>query len=151
MILDAFEGIPGIKLNKAAFLMGKMVEKELIGRCELTFPQFLMLVTVNFKSHCKQTEMADIGHLTEAAVSRMVENMVEKGLLSRKENPENRREHVVELTEKGKSGLKLGMKVVEQSLGKVFNKLSVSEQQELDRLLDKILLFVYTDSEEIYA
>jgi MarR family transcriptional regulator for hemolysin len=147
MLSDVFSGIPGVKLHKAAFGMAKRAERELVGRTELTFHQFMMLVMVKHKEHCKQTEMAQMGHLTEAAVSRMVVGMAEKGLVTRRENPRNRREHMVTLTEKGKKSLNKGMEVVKESLGEVLGKLTTEEREKLDGLLDKILRFVYTETE----
>jgi len=147
MLSDVFEGIPGVKLHKAAFLMAKRVERELVARTELTFHQFMMLVMVKHKEHCKQTEMAQMGHLTEAAISRMVGGMVEKGLVTRKENPKSRREHAVALTEKGKKSLEKGMNVAKESLGEILGILTAEEREKLDLLLDKILRFVYTKKE----
>jgi DNA-binding MarR family transcriptional regulator len=151
MIGDVFEGIPGVKLHKTAVVLAKLVERELVTRTDLTFPQFMMLLMVKHGEHGKQTEMAKMGHLTEAAVSRMVETMVEKGLVTREENPKNRRERQVDLTTKGKNSLELGLKVVKESMGEVFGKLTLQEQRQLDGLLDKILKFVYTDSLNNYA
>jgi DNA-binding MarR family transcriptional regulator len=147
MVNDIFSGIPGVKLYKTAFLMAKRVERDLVVQTDLTFHQFMMLVMVKHKEHCKQTEMAQMGHLTEAAVSRMVGGMVEKGLVTRKENPRSRREHAVALTEKGKKSLEKGIRVAKESLGAVLGKLTAEEGEKLDGLLDKMLGFVYTEKE----
>jgi DNA-binding MarR family transcriptional regulator len=146
MITDAFEGIPGIKLHKTAFMMAKIAEKELAARTDITFPQLMMMVMIGHKSNGKQTEMARMGHLTEAAVSRMVEGMTEKGLITRKDNPENRRENIIEMTEKGKREMASGLEIVKGCMNNIFGILSDREQKTLDSLLDKILKFVYTET-----
>lgn len=151
MIDDLFANLPGLKLHKTAFLVAKLVEKELVSRTELTFPQFMTMVLVDHKASCKQAEMAEMGHLTEAAVSRMVEVMVDKGLLSRKENPESRREHKVEMTDKGKKNFVLATKVVKEKMDELLDNLTDQEQDKLNELLDKILKVVYTSKVLKYA
>lgn len=125
-------------------MIAKMVEKELTARTEITFPQLIMMVMIKHKTGGKQSEMAKMGHLTEAAVSRMVEGMVEKVLVTRKENPDSRREHMLEITEKGKKEMDKGMEIVKETMKKIFGVLSSREQEMLENILDKILGFVYT-------
>jgi DNA-binding MarR family transcriptional regulator len=143
---DAFKDIPGVKLHKTAFLVTKAIEKELTSRMDLTFPQLMTLIMIKHNKQGKQTEMAKMGHLTEAAVSRMVDGMAEKGLVTRKDNPESRREHIIEMTEKGKAEMAKGTEVVRAEMKKIFGVLSETEKIMLDGLLDKILQFVYTET-----
>lgn len=73
----------------------------------------------------------------DSDVSRIVDRLYEKGLLTRKENSEDRRQKAIEITDKG---LALLDKIFEceKAADSLLNNLSVEELIELNRLLDKI-------------
>lgn len=142
------DDIPGLKLHKAAFLMGRMVEKELVKMMDISMPQFMVLMMVGYKDVCSQAEVARMRGLTEAAISRMTDGLVERKLLNKKANPQTRREHLLELTEEGKMILEKGIVCAKGVTGEVFSKLSPDEMSTLDRLMDKILSSVYTKPED---
>ena len=73
----------------------------------------------------------------DSDVSRIVDRLFEKGYLTRKENPEDRREKLVEITELGSSLLN-SMFECEKKADTLLGNLSVEEVKELNRLLDKI-------------
>jgi MarR family transcriptional regulator, multiple gene regulator MgrA len=73
----------------------------------------------------------------DSDVSRLVDRLYERGLVSRNENPEDRRQKSVEITEKGLTLLESmgGCKNMEDNM---LSCLSEEEVKELNRLLDKI-------------
>jgi len=73
----------------------------------------------------------------DSDVSRIVDRLYEKGLLTRKENPEDRRQKAVEITDKGLSLLD-EMFSCEKKADLQLTNLSEEEVRELSRLLDKI-------------
>lgn len=73
----------------------------------------------------------------DSDVSRIVERLYEKGLVSRCENPNDRRQKSVEITEKGIDILGK-MLNCELEIDTLLNNLSPNEVAELNRLLDKI-------------
>lgn len=73
----------------------------------------------------------------DSDVSRIVDRLYEKGLVTRKENPDDRRQKSVEITEKGLAILDR-MFECEKKADTLLNNLSVDEVKELNRLLDKI-------------
>ena len=73
----------------------------------------------------------------DSDVSRIVDRLYEKQLLTRKENPEDRRQKSVAITDKGLSLLD-SMFECEKAADTLLNNLTESEIQELNRLLDKI-------------
>ncbi|MCL4484472.1 MAG: MarR family transcriptional regulator [Bacteroidetes bacterium] len=73
----------------------------------------------------------------DSDVSRIVDRLNEKGLLTRKENSEDRRQKSVEITEKGLSLLD-SMFDCERKIDTLLNNLSEEEIHELNTLLDKI-------------
>ena len=73
----------------------------------------------------------------DSDVSRIVDRLYEKGLLTRKENSEDRRQKTIEITDKGLTLLN-SMFDCEKKADTLLNNLSNSEVLELNRLLDKI-------------
>jgi DNA-binding MarR family transcriptional regulator len=70
-------------------------------------------------------------------VSRIVDNLLEKGLIDRKENQTDRRQKAIDITEKGLALLS-GMIECDQKADKLMEKLLPEEVAELNRLLDKL-------------
>jgi DNA-binding MarR family transcriptional regulator len=73
----------------------------------------------------------------DSDVSRIVDRLFEKDLLDRKENPSDRRQKSVVITDKGLSLLD-SMFECEKTADTMLDNLSSEEIQELNRLLDKI-------------
>lgn len=73
----------------------------------------------------------------DSDVSRIVNRLFEKGLLSRKENPDDRRQKSVEITTKGLELLDK-MFSCEKKADTLLKNLSIEEVQQLNYLLDKI-------------
>ncbi|MBE0649987.1 MAG: MarR family transcriptional regulator [Bacteroidales bacterium] len=70
-------------------------------------------------------------------VSRIVDKLFIRGLVMRQENPNDRRQKAIEITEKG---LKLlaEMDSIEKKMDTLLNRLDKDEIIELNRILDKI-------------
>jgi DNA-binding MarR family transcriptional regulator len=73
----------------------------------------------------------------DSDVSRLVDRLFDKGLLTRKENSDDRRQKSLEITDKGLALLD-SMFDCEKKADTLLNNLSSQEVQELNRLLDKI-------------
>jgi len=73
----------------------------------------------------------------DSDVSRIVDRLFEKGLLSRKENPDDRRQKSVEITTKGLELLDK-MFSCEQKADTLLKNLSMDEVKQLNYLIDKI-------------
>ncbi|MCJ7757020.1 MAG: MarR family transcriptional regulator [Gillisia sp.] len=73
----------------------------------------------------------------DSDVSRIIERLYEKGFVSRSENPNDRRQKSVEITEKGLNMLDK-MLNCELKANTLLNNLTQIEVVELNRLLDKI-------------
>ncbi|GAB6278377.1 MAG: regulatory protein MarR [Bacteroidetes bacterium 38_7] len=73
----------------------------------------------------------------DSNISRIVERLYAKGLVSRTENPKDRREKSIQITD---NGLKLldAMFECEKNVDQLLKNLSLEEVNELNRLLDKI-------------
>ncbi|WP_282695952.1 MarR family transcriptional regulator [Streptomyces sp. CC208A] len=67
----------------------------------ITLPQFRMLVVLSSHGPSKLVAVADRLAVQPSTAMRMVDRLITAGLMSRRTNPENRRETVLSLTEEG--------------------------------------------------
>lgn len=78
---------------------------------DLSFSQITALHHLRACGASSVTSLSESTHLSLPAASHLVERLVQRGLAQREENPENRREKVVSLTEAGQqvlNGMDLG-------------------------------------------
>jgi DNA-binding MarR family transcriptional regulator len=68
---------------------------------QITVPQFRLLVVLDSNGPLKLTDLAEQLAVNPSTATRMVERLLTTGLISRRTNPESRRELVVALTETG--------------------------------------------------
>jgi DNA-binding MarR family transcriptional regulator len=73
----------------------------------------------------------------DSDISRIVDRLFEKSLISRKENPDDRRQKSVEITTKGMELLDK-MFNCEKKVDTLLKNLSMDEVQQLNYLMDKI-------------
>ena len=77
-------------------------------------------------------------YLTPGSISVAVDRLVERGLVSRVESPEDRRVRVVSLTPKGKELITPVFRNHSAEIGKVFADASPKELRSLETILKKI-------------
>ena len=83
------------------------------------------------------SELADARHISRPVVSRKVDSLVEKGLVSRSESAEDRRFSVLEVTPKGEEILDV---MSASSRGWLQDKLGVLDSQELATVIQAFLI-----------
>jgi DNA-binding MarR family transcriptional regulator len=107
---------------------------------KLTEQQYNILMVLG---SCNSEGPVSLGFLKErmldknSDVSRIVEKLFEKGLVSRKENSADRRQKDLGITDTGIS-LMSDMSYCEKETDKLFQNLTLEEVQQLNYLLDKL-------------
>jgi DNA-binding MarR family transcriptional regulator len=124
-------------LHRIPCTMEKFENKILQERLNISFSQFRILTAIGQES-VSQCSIARYWDITEAAVSRQITNLVDIGLLTRIENPENRREKMLSLSEKGKEVLKKCFHILDEEYEHVFEKFTDEEKQSLKLNLQNI-------------
>ena len=89
---------------------------------------------------CSQTELATVLGAAESSVSTIVERMRRDGLLLRMRSRQDRRCSVLLLTEVGSERLASVMHCRDQHLSQWIDRLSITEQQQLCEVLDRLLV-----------
>jgi len=82
------------------YLLRAQIDKIAREKFDITGGQFHVLGRIK-SGKTSVSDLADTRHISRPTVSRKVDNLVEKGLVSRKESREDRRFTVLELTEEG--------------------------------------------------
>lgn len=68
-----------------------------------SLPVWLVLLNLTIQEHANQRQLADAVGVTEATLTHHLNAMEGDGLLARRRDPTNRRNHIIELTPAGKA------------------------------------------------
>lgn len=105
----------------------------------LTMPQIAALHALMFEGPRSVTDLgADLGH-SMSATSSLVQRLVEQGLVSRTEDPVDRRQKRVELTAAGRKLVERMLKARQKEVRAGLEHLSVDLRAELQRIMRRIV------------
>jgi DNA-binding MarR family transcriptional regulator len=131
-----------VYLMRIYCLVARCADKEL-KVTGLTLPQFDVITQLGaLEGCCTQEALCDRLLVTKGNVSGLVSRMVQEGLVSRQEDPANRRCNRVQLTAKGRRLFEAVGPDHEACLDGMFSTLSAKEQEQLRDLLGKVLVNV---------
>lgn len=97
----------------------------------LTVPQFRVLAAVN-RGLCSNKEIGDLLGVSEAAISRMIDVLVQDGLLKKAVNKIDRRQSVLSLTSEGN---KLYSFIKTDARNRLKNKLDALSGEDVDTVI----------------
>jgi len=116
-----FFASPIFKLHYFNEYFEKIVSKKICSQTGLTNNEFMILI--GFYMHdCSQKNLAEKLTLSEAAISKIVQILVNKELIIRQVDPKNRRKYNFELTKSGVSKLEISQKIIVDSWEELFVK-----------------------------
>jgi DNA-binding MarR family transcriptional regulator len=148
---DSFEETEIFKFCKLVAEITRFSDNILRKNTNLTYSQFLVLMAIDCKCleqgsgkksyNCinTQKQIAESLSETQAALSRQIENLRQKGYLTREENRVNRREHVIRITQQGVNELEKAYKVMKIVNSNFFNPISRAEHSLLKKCLIKLV------------
>ena len=106
---------------------------------ELTREQLRVMFLLSFKGRSSPGEVAASFGVPKANVTSIIDRLVEKGLISRQENPDDRRSYILSLTEEGKSQVErlreIGVAKIKGVLERMPYNALVSLQMGLEALI----------------
>lgn len=123
----------GYLLHHLAASLARQTEQLLMHHLGLGFSQFKILMVLQKDSGAQQKQLAERLGQTEASISRQMKGLERAKLLSVKVNPDNRREHITELTARGVQMVEDAREILNQHYQPLFESLG---QRDLDRLLE---------------
>ncbi len=98
------------------------------GAKEMSMPQFRTLAFVYRKERASLSEVADHIGLKLPTMSTLVDGLVDRGLIRRREDPEDRRRMTLTLTEQGRSGFESAREATIANLEDRLRQLSPSDR-----------------------
>ncbi len=108
----------------------------------LSVPRFDVLAQLGVLGGACAAQDALVRRLmvTKGNVSTLIHKMVQDGLISRREDPANRRQNRLALTPKGEALRRKAVPRHEEWLDDLFSVLEPREQEDLEALLTKLLM-----------
>jgi MarR family transcriptional regulator for hemolysin len=90
----------GLKLSRVARIVGRAFDDALT-EAGGSLPAWLVLLNLKTRRTANQRELARAIGVREPTLTKQLHDLEERGLIRRQRHPENRRVHVVELTQAG--------------------------------------------------
>ena len=119
---------------------------------DLSMSQFGALLNIYHDGTCGVSDLGDVLGVTSAASSQMLERLVRQGLISRSEDPNDRRVKIVVLTEDGKQLIHESFLARRAWLGDLADMLSTAQKDQvlssLQVLTDKAKHLVHRQVEK---
>ena len=100
-----------------AAVIGKQSEQVLMEQLGIGISQFKILMVLEWNPRVQQKTIADSLGQTEASVSRQIKILTEKGLLSARPDPHNRRKHITAPTTLGMQVTEAATAILRRSFG----------------------------------
>jgi DNA-binding MarR family transcriptional regulator len=132
-----FEQSLGHLLHMVSMKMRRILEKR-IKSFDITAHQFGTLLLISKKGSMTQKMISAMTVDDEALTSRLVVRLMEKKLVQRQKNPDDKRQQLVSLTSKGEEVLKQLTPIAMQINGEIKSLLNEDEFQSLLKTLNKI-------------
>ena len=106
---------------------------------ELTREQLRVIFLLSFKGQASPGEVAESFGVPKANVTSVIDRLVGKGLVSRQENPDDRRSYILSLTEEGRSQVErlreIGIARIKRVLERMPDEALVSLRTGLESLI----------------
>jgi DNA-binding MarR family transcriptional regulator len=115
------------------------------GSLDLTVPQFRMLAFVNRNKGSSLCEVADHIGLTSPSASTLVDGLLERGLMTREEHPDDRRRVRLAITGRGRAILEASSRGTMAYLSKKLSSVSADEREVIVKAMET-LRSVFTSS-----
>ena len=105
---------------------------------DMTIDQGMVLLFLNEHPEMSQKEIAELVFKDNASMTRMIDTMVQKKYLDRSINPEDRRRHKIEITNKGKEVLETLPPIIHHNRHSSLQGITKNELKQLEAVLNKI-------------
>jgi DNA-binding MarR family transcriptional regulator len=136
--LDLFKFAP-FRLNRLAAEVSAALASDYRERYGLDIPEWRVLATLGFRHDaCSAQYIAQCTRTHKSTISRAVTALLERRLLERVENADDRREFRLRLSRKGKALYEELVPLLQRKEREIMSCLSAQERRELERLIGKI-------------
>ena len=136
--LDLFGFVP-FRLNRLAAEVSSALSVEYASRYGLDIPEWRVLATLGFrKDACSAQYIAQCTRTHKSTISRAVTSLMQRNLVERVENADDRREFRLQMTAKGKTLYEELIPRLLRREQEILSCLSTQERKDFAALLGKI-------------
>ncbi len=128
----------GYLLQHLAFTLMKQTDIILLEQIGVGFSQYKILRSLQQQNGVQQKQIAQYLGQTEASISRQIHVLENQGFIKNVVRKENRREHIITLTDKGEKLLDHAVTIVTKYHAPMLDHLSRKEQESLRTILGKM-------------
>ena len=114
---------------------------------ELTKEQLRVIFLLSFKGRVSPGEVAESFGVPKANVTSVIDRLVGKGLVSRQENPNDRRSYILSLTEEGKSQVDRLREIGTARINRVLERMSEEALASLRVGLESLIAVLKEEGE----
>lgn len=101
--------------------------------------QLNLMIRLHYRGDCGVSDLGEEAGVTSAAVSQLLEKMVQQGLVLRTEDPQDRRHKVIMLTEAGRQVVHEALTERQSWLMRLADLLTPEEQEQVDAALQLLI------------
>lgn len=135
----------GFLLSKAYQRVWAILREE-IDPFDLTPPQFCLLAFLWQRDGLTQAELSEKGQIDRTTIGGLVDRLVRLSLVERRPHPQDRRAHMIHLTERGRDLEPPLTECARRALSRITSGLSEEEVVEFKRMLE----IMRTDDRRFY-
>jgi DNA-binding MarR family transcriptional regulator len=136
--LDLFKFVP-FRLNRLAAEVSAALSGEYRERYGLDIPEWRVLATLGFRNEaCSAQYIAHCTRTHKSTISRAVTTLMERALIERVENADDRREFALAMTPKGRALYEELIPRLRRKEQEILSCLSAQERQDFAAALGKI-------------
>jgi len=128
----------GYLLQHVAATLGRQSDQVLQEQLGLGMSQFRILTVLQDTPHLRQRQLANHLGQTEASISRQIKLLTERGMLTSRINPKNKREHITVPTPKGIKLAEAASDILLQYYNPLFADMNEKQQKQLTETLAKM-------------
>lgn len=105
---------------------------------EAGFPELIILMYLSKDDHVNQDTLAQHFMIDKGAIAKTTAKLEEKGYITRSQNPDNKRENIISMTDKGRNIIEHMGTLLEEWNNLIFDGLNKEEIQIFKKATDKI-------------
>ncbi|MDF1694521.1 MAG: MarR family transcriptional regulator [Saprospiraceae bacterium] len=107
---------------------------------DITPEQWIVLDKLDLKGEMSQKEIGNESFKNAPTISRIIDNLVRKGYVSRTSEESDRRKTAISLTQEGEKVIQLCRQEVDALRDLSWNNLSDQDYEDFNRIIDQIFL-----------
>ena len=107
--------------------------------CGLSFSEGIVLLVIGYSRYSNQETISSLSGIDKYQTAKVLAAMEERGYIRREINPENKREKLVCLSEKGKEAANSLKDIMDQWEKIIFAGITPQEEQVLEQIMGKIV------------